>query len=116
MTDAEGTYSKLVTIAQEKESPPKKPSPIAEPASEKTPQMDEPGEDLSTIPYMNQSYRFTEEEVRWIRRQAYSLTERLGTKVSQNTVIRFAVHQLREACRKNPKRNPLVDAVSRLKR
>lgn len=114
MTENEGTYSQLVEAAQKKVAAAKSPPPP--PGEQPAPAPEGQAEDLNTIPYMNQSYRFTEEEVRWIRRQAYSLTERLGTKVSQNTVIRFAVHHLREACRKDPKRNPLVEAVSRLKR
>jgi hypothetical protein len=114
MTD-EGTYSQLVEAAQKQAAEPK-PAPPPQTKRPSTPSEGQTEDDLSTIPYMNQSYRFTEEEVRWIRRQAYSLTELLGTKVSQNTVIRFAVHQLRDACRKNPKRNPLVEAISRLKR
>ena len=118
MTDPEGTYSKLVEIAQkkapDKEAPP---TPRALPAQvEKPAPVEGPGEDLNTTPYISQNYRFTEDELRWIRKQSYNLTEKLGAKVSQNTVLRIALQFLRDACAKNPKDNPLVETASRLKK
>ena len=73
-------------------------------------------EDLSTIPYMAQNYRFTEDELKWLRRQAYDLTETLGAKVPQNLVVRIAVHHLRQVVTKNPKNNPLLEAISKLRK
>ena len=113
MTDSEGTYSQLVEIAEKKGKPHK---PPALPRIEKNPPTEQSHEDLTTTPYISQNYRFTEEELRWLRRQSYNLTERLGSKVSQNTILRVALRLLRDACTKNPKRNPLVDAVSQLKK
>lgn len=113
MTNGDGTYSKLVDIAKKKQARSK---PFPPPRPERKPATEAPKEDLSTTPYISQNYRFTEDELRWLRRQAYNFTERLGSKVSQNTILRVSLHHLRDACTKNPKRNPLVDAVSRLKK
>jgi hypothetical protein len=113
MTDSEGTYARLVEIAEKKGKPQQPPAP---PASEKSLPIEQPREDLTTTPYISQNYRFTDDELRWLRRQSYNLTERIGTKVSQNTILRVALRLLRDAFTKNPKRNPLVDAVSQLKK
>lgn len=111
MTEAEGTYAKLVEAVEDKTKqhilPPKRSSEAKNPAS---------SEDLSTIPYISQNYRFTEDELKWLRRQAYSLTERQGTKVSQNAILRIALQSLRDACANNAKSNPLMEAVARLKK
>jgi hypothetical protein len=113
MSHAEGTYSRLVEIAQKKGD---RREATTSPPPEKNPQTRDQHEDLSTTPYLSQNYRFTEDELRWLRRQAYNLTDRLGAKVSQNTVLRVALHFLRDACTKNPKRNPLIEALSNLKK
>jgi len=114
MTDAEGTYSQLVEIAEKQKKPssaePKSPRPTKKAAEP------EPREDLATTPYISQNYRFTEDELRWLRRQAYNLTERLGTKVSQNTILRVALQLLREACARSPGRNPLVEVIGKTKK
>ncbi|HXG36621.1 MAG TPA: hypothetical protein VNL15_06610, partial [Dehalococcoidia bacterium] len=109
MSDSEGTYSRLIEVERQKGQPVKQPSP-AQPAKAKEPR--EAQEDLATTPYISQNYRFTEDELRWLRRQAYTLSERFGSKVSQNTILRVAIRFLRETCLKNPKRNPLHDAIS----
>lgn len=113
MTDSEGTYTQLVEISQKKRKPQEQSSPTR---NEKSPPPEQPREDLATTPYISQNYRFTEDELRWLRRQSYNLTERIGSKVSQNTILRVALRLLRDACTKNPKRNPLVEAVSQLKK
>jgi len=114
MTDAEGTYSKLVEIAGQRPKPTRSPAD-AERAAQ-TSAAGQPAEDLSTTPYISQNYRFTDDELRWIRKQSYNLTEKLGAKVSQNTVLRIALQFLRDACAQNPKDNPLVETASRLKK
>lgn len=115
MTDADGTYSQLVEIA-EKQKKPSSAEPKAPRTASKKPAGPEPREDLATTPYISQNYRFTEDELRWLRRQAYNLTERLGTKVSQNTILRVALQLLREACARSPARNPIVEAVTKTKK
>ncbi len=118
MAEEEGTYSQLVEIAQKKEPETKAitpPRPRSRAPNKPAP-AEAPAEDLSTTPYISQNYRFTEDELRWIRRQSYNLTEKLGAKVSQNTVLRIALQFLRDACAKNPKNNPLMETASRLKK
>jgi hypothetical protein len=112
VSETEGTYSQLMELSQDKA-----------PAAAKTPQprpksapVAEPAEDLSTTPYISQNYRFTEEELRWLRRQSFSLTERMGWKVSQNTILRVALQLLRDLYGKSPKDNPLLEALSKLKK
>jgi hypothetical protein len=114
MTEDEGTYSALMELERGQNRLPKRTDLELRQSSE--PGKASPPDELDIIPYMSQSYRFTEEEVRWIRQQSFTQTQRLGTRISQNTIVRFALHYLRDACRKNPKRNPLSEAISRLKR
>jgi hypothetical protein len=115
--EVQGTYSELVELSQQREQP--KPKPRA-------PKPDEPKreafttpsseEDLATTPYISQNYRFTEDELRWLRRQSLNLSERLGTKISQNTILRVALQRLRELYSHNPKANPLLEALEKLKK
>lgn len=118
MNEDEGTYSQLAEIAQTK-APDRDASPTPPPPplqAERRAPAEGAAEDVNTTPHLSQNYRFTEDELRWLRKQAYNLTERLGAKVSQNTVLRIALHTLRDACAKQPKRNPLLEAASRLKK
>lgn len=73
-------------------------------------------EDINVTPYISQSFRFTEAELRWLRQQSYRLTDAFGAKISQSTVLRIALHQLWDACRTQKDKNPLTEAVSRLKK
>ncbi len=116
MSEIEGTYSKLAELAEKKNVQPRPEPAKMEPKPAPKHEVDAPAEDLSTTPYISQNYRFTEDELRWLRRQAFSLTERIGMKVSQNTILRVALSLLRDTCIKNPKRNPLLDALSKLKK
>lgn len=81
-----------------------------------TPSHETPTEDLSTIPYISQNYRFTEDELRWLRRSAFDYSEQSGIKISQNTILRVALRELRDACERNAKSNPLLRAIVRLKK
>lgn len=120
MNDNDGTFSKLMEIAET--APPTPPSKPPTPVPELTPEAKptavpiEVSEDLNTTPYISQNYRFTEDELRWLKRQAFDLTDHFGTKVSQNMILRVALHDLRQACDKNPTLNPLVRSLSRLKK
>lgn len=106
-TDSDGTYSKLAEIARGTKS---SRSPEIPPAEKS------PSEGLAATPYISMSYRFTDDEIRWLRRQAYDLTEALGTKVTQNVVLRVALDLLRKACANDPNHNPLTDAFPFLKK
>jgi len=77
MTDSEGTCARLVEIAEKKGKPAEPPAPTR---SERKVPTEQPSEDLTTTPYIRQNYRFTEDELRWLRRQSYNLTERLGSR------------------------------------
>ncbi len=108
--------SLLAEIADRKNAGPR-PEPAkssSKPAPK--PEVEAPNEDLSTTPYISQNYRFTEDELRWLRRQAYNLTERIGIRVSQNTILRVALGLLRDVCTKKPRSNPLLDAVPKLRK
>jgi hypothetical protein len=116
MSDVDGTYAKLVEIA-DRQPKPMRPSPVQpSPEQKPSPPAEQPHEDISTTPYMSQNYRFTQTELRWLREQAYSLTDQFGMKVPQNTVLRIALHHLIDAATKNPKHNPLLEVVGRLKK
>jgi hypothetical protein len=73
-------------------------------------------EDLNTVPYISQSFRITETELSWLRQQSFELTQRFGSRITQSTVLRVALHRLREACQKDTDKNPLLETVSRLKK
>ena len=121
MKEDEGTYSQLVEIDQEKAKgaprailpPPRAPAPPSKAAS---PTPEAPSEDINTTPHLSQNYRFTDQELHWLRKQSYDLTERFGTKISQNAVLRIALQLLRQAVEKNRKENPLLEMVSQIKK
>ena len=114
MTENDGTYSALMELQQDGQS---STGPRRHPAKEaRQNPKDAPIEDLSTTPYVSQNYRFTEDELRWLRHQSFKLTEKLGARVSQNTILRIALAQFRNACDRNSRNNPLLDALFRLKK
>src|SRR5690349_3877050 len=114
MSENEGTYAALMELQQA--MPEGKPEASASPPITPAPAPKEPVEDIATTPYISQNYRYTDGELRWLRQQAFKLTEKQGAKVSQNTVLRIALAYLRQVCEKNPRNNPLTDAISRLKK
>jgi len=117
MTDADGTYSQLVELSKETPDRKKKELPRpSEPRIEAIAETPTEDDELATTPYISQNYRFTEDELKWLRRQSYNLTERFGAKVSQNTILRVALQRLRDLYTKNPKDNPLVESLSKLKK
>ncbi len=119
MNENDGTFSKLMEIAETAPLPttPSKPPrlPKRPPASAKGP-TPEPAEDINATPYISQNYRFTDDELRWLRKRSFDLSEQAGAKVSQNTILRIALRELREACDRNPDTNPLSKTVTRLKK
>jgi hypothetical protein len=119
MNQDDGTFSKLMEIAEAGPSPavaPKATTPAEpKPIVAKTP-VPEPVEDINATPYISQNYRFTDDELRWLRKRSFDLSEQVGAKVSQNTILRIALRELRDACDRNPNTNPLSKAVGRLKK
>ncbi len=119
MNDNDGTFSKLMEIAETAPAPPESPKPPMRPEVSPLPAKAvpvEPVEDINSTPYISQNYRFTEDELRWLRKRAFDLSEQVGTKVSQNTILRIALRELRDACDRNPITNPLSKTVTRLKK
>lgn len=119
MSENDGTFSKLMEMTEHPPAKvaPVKPAILVEPApAVSTPTTPEPTEDINSTPYISQNYRFTEEELRWLRKRSFDLSEEVGAKISQNTILRIALRELREACDRNPKINPLSKAVTRLKK
>lgn len=122
MKEDEGTYSQLVEVDQKKTTETARaiPSPAApvpaQPHKAASAPPEAPSEDVNTTPHLSQNYRFTEQELHWLRKQSYDLTERFGTKISQNAVLRIALHFLRQATEKNQKENPLLEAASQIKK
>jgi hypothetical protein len=113
MSENDGTYAALMKLQQER--PVKSTGPKG--ASELPPKpLPDSTEDLIITPYISQNYRFTDDELRWVRQQAFKLTERFGTKITQNTILRVALASLRDLCDKNPKVNPLLEAISRFRK
>lgn len=108
-TPSDGTYSKLAEIARRTGS-------VKRPPDSSAAADEEHSNGLAATPYISMSYRFTDDEIRWLRRQAYDLTEALGTKVTQNAVLRAALQLLRKACASDPDHNPLTDAFPLLKK
>lgn len=118
MNENEGTFSKLMEMNEAVPTPavePKPTPPLPKPTATKV-EVDKPVEDLNITPYISQNYRFTEEELRWLRKRSFDLSEQVGAKVSQNTILRIALRELRDACERNPNSNPLAKAVPRLKK
>lgn len=121
MSENDGTFSKLMELADT--TPVPKPVPVAKrespstaaPVEQPASTMEAP-EDINETPYISQNYRFTEEELRWLRKRSFDLTEQVGAKVSQNTILRIALRELRQSCDRNPNSNPLSKAVARLKK
>lgn len=113
MTGNDGTYAKLADMAKKQETSKKPPTFTARPKPE--PSSSERIEDLYITPYISQTFRLTEDELRWVRKQAFIQTEKLGEKVTQNMIVRIALRSLREACAENPKENPLLESLSRRK-
>ncbi len=117
MNENDGPFSRLMELAETGPAPasPSKPPvrPKLPPATAKA-SAPEPVEDINATPYISQNYRFTEDELRWLRKRSFDLSEEVGAKVSQNTILRIALRELREACDHNPTSNPLSKAVTRL--
>lgn len=115
--EAKGTYSELVELSrQETPARAERPAVAGKPKATPVDAVVSENEDLATTPYISQNYRFTEDELRWLRRQSLNLSERLGTKVSQNTILRVALQRLRDLYTQNPKANPLLEALAKLKK
>jgi hypothetical protein len=113
----EPTPARAALFARSQSAPAREEAALAQQKKSDSPDLDEiPREDINVTPYISQSFRFTEAELRWLRQQSYRLTDAFGAKISQSTVLRIALHQLWDACRTHKDKNPLAETVSRLKK
>ena len=72
-------------------------------------------EDLSRAGYTSHSYRFTNAELRWLRRFCLRASERLDRQVSHNTLLRLFFRLADQEWNTNPRENRLLDLLSRLR-
>lgn len=104
-------FSKLMEVTNEDRNEPKKqilPSPSL--------QADELELEEIDRPYEAQTYRFTPDEMAWIREQSYLLSKTLGFAVYQNTILRIGLLELRRRSHSGPERNPLLDELRKDKK
>jgi hypothetical protein len=72
-------------------------------------------EDLSAVGYNSHSYRFTETEIRWMRRFSLRASEILDRKVSHNSLVRVLLRLADQEWKNDPDRNRLRDLLSKIK-
>ena len=72
-------------------------------------------EDLSCAGYTSHSYRFTNAELRWLRRFCLRASERLDRQVSHNTLLRLLFRLADQEWNTNPRENRLLDLLSHLR-
>jgi len=72
-------------------------------------------EDLSQAGYTSHSYRFTEAELRWLRRLCLRASERLDRQISHNTLVRVLLRLAEKEWKANPDDNRLLDLLTRIK-
>jgi hypothetical protein len=72
-------------------------------------------EDLSAVGYNSHSYRFTETEIRWMRRFSLRASELLDRKISHNSLVRVLLRLADQEWKTHPDRNRLRDLLSKIK-
>lgn len=118
MPDDERMFAQLMEsspeAARDEKQPPK---PIATRPRPKEPKrnhveiLEELLEDLSQAGYTSHSYRFTEDELRWLRRFCLRLSEALDRPISHNTFIRLLFRLADAEWRSNPEKNKLRNLI-----
>ena len=112
-----GMFTELMEAAQAKDQAPQE-QPQSGPPKKPSSQDDMlPGdlEDISQAGYTSHSYRFTEAELRWLRRFCLRASERIDRRISHNTLIRLLLRLADDEWKTNPDENRLLDLLSRLK-
>lgn len=71
--------------------------------------------DLSEAGYTSHSYRFTAEELRWLRRFCARLSADLDRPVTHNTFMRLLLRLAHQEWHEDPNNNRLRDLVLTLK-
>jgi len=112
----EASEPKKVAPAPRKEQP-AKPSPAPPPGTQRSTDDLLPGdlEDLSAAGYNSHSYRFTEAEIRWLRRFCLRASERLDRQISHNTLIRVMLRLADQEWQDNPRNNRILQLLGRTK-
>jgi hypothetical protein len=72
-------------------------------------------EDLSQVGYNSHSYRFTDSEIRWLRRFSLRISENLDRHISHNTLIRLLLRLADQEWKSDPSSNRLFDLLSQIK-
>ena len=115
-----GMFTQLMEAA---ESERKVKKPAADQDQEPTPrptmtanELLPPGlEDLSQVGYNSHSYRFTDSEIRWLRRFSLRLSENLDRHISHNTLIRLLLRLADQEWKSDPSANRLFELLSQIK-
>lgn len=120
MSDNDGTYASLVQLQEPRRKP--RVPPTGKPQMTEKPSPPPPDdpilgelEDLSEAGYNSHSFRFTESELRWLRRFSLRLSETLDRQISRNTLVRCLLRIGQKEWNRNPESNRLRDLLSRLK-
>ncbi|MEX2158151.1 MAG: hypothetical protein WEB04_01995 [Dehalococcoidia bacterium] len=111
-----GMFTELMETseAQDKQTVIKK-KPVAPPPG--PPPQDDllPGEiEEMSVGYTAHTYRFTDAEMRWLRRFCLRSSEQLDKKITHNALIRVLLRLANDEWNSDPNRNRLRDLLSRL--
>jgi hypothetical protein len=99
------------------------PEPATKPASPpKSPAATKPTEtlpteldDLSESGYTSHSYRFTDDELRWLQRFCLEAGAKVGRPVHHNTLMRVLLRLADEEWKASPNENRLLKLLSQIK-
>jgi hypothetical protein len=114
-------FTELMEASSSEEQPrrergrPRAPSPPL-PIPPKTDRLPDELEDLSRAGYNSHSYRFTETEVRWLRRFCLRASERLDKPISHNTLFRVLLRLADQEWNSSRDANRLLDFLSHVKK
>jgi hypothetical protein len=111
-----GMFTELMEASDKKQKPPvEQEARVASPTPPPTDLLPDSLEDLSTVGYNSHSYRFTETEIRWMRRFSLRASELLDRKISHNSLVRVLLRLADQEWKTDPDRNRLRDILSKLK-
>jgi len=110
-----GMFTELME-ASDSQGRPRRQSRSATPPSVPAPSPDDrlPRELERMRVHSSHSYRFTEAELRWLRRFCLHASERLDRRISHNTLFRVLLRLADDEWSKNPEKNRLLDFLSRI--
>lgn len=130
MSDAKGMFSELMDVSKNEAKPPvvapqavpplpadhQSPAPLpALPRRSVKETLSDELQNLSEAGYTSHSYRFTESELRWMRRFCLRTADELDTPLSHNTFIRVLFRLADLEWKTDPRDNQLRRLLSSLK-